>query len=446
MKKQALALVMSVLMLFVTACGGSGSPSGTASPAGDANSPAESVSPSSAAPVADAGTEGLDMTFWIFLNPESTEDPRNVVLKEILDSYNQTNEYGNKVTVESIHWSKFESQAIQAAAAGTGPDVINCFSDMLRTHIEGGTLQPMTGYAESFIGEIPDYIHTADNLKVNGDIYALPWESRVTVMWYRTDVYPSAPKTHEDIRTMGAAATQDLALGYVIGTGEGSNATGLMETFIPLIRSAGGDLYDGNGKAIFNSEAGVKTIEFMKSLVEAGTMDQTAMSMTYDDVVDGFKGGTILAMNAGTQRAATIKSSDLAANFASAPIPGFDGNPAPAFVAGQQVAIGKYAQNPDMSFDFIRYYLSAENQEKWINANVLPVRAAAYESEAVKSMPNYDEMIMWSDYAKTGKMEFFPADYPEMSFKLGEAVQNILYQGADTQAKLNEVADWYNNK
>ena len=38
--------------------------------------------------------KGTDLTLWIFLNPESTEDPRNVVLKEIVEEYNETNNNG----------------------------------------------------------------------------------------------------------------------------------------------------------------------------------------------------------------------------------------------------------------------------------------------------------------------------------------------------------------
>ena len=117
---------------------------------------------------------GTDLTFWIFLNPESAEDPRNVVLKEIVEDYNKNNTMGNTVTVESIHYSKFESQAIQAAAAGTGPDIINIYTDMLKQHIAGGTVQPMTKYAEAFIPEMEGYTYSADSLKINSEIYTLP--------------------------------------------------------------------------------------------------------------------------------------------------------------------------------------------------------------------------------------------------------------------------------
>ena len=121
--------------------------------------------------------EGLDMIFWIFLNPESTEDPRSIVLKEIVDEYNRNNPYNNKVTVESIHWSRFEAQAIQAAAAKSGPDIINMYSDQLNEHIAGGTVQPMTNFAKSFIEQMPDYVYASDDLKINGEY--IPCHGRV---------------------------------------------------------------------------------------------------------------------------------------------------------------------------------------------------------------------------------------------------------------------------
>lgn len=395
-----------------------------------------------------AESKGVDMKFWIFLDPTSTEDPRCVVLKSIVDEYNATNAYGNTVTVESIHWSKYESMVIQAAAAGTGADIVNCFSDQLMQHVDAQTIQPMTAYAEKWIAENPSYIHTAENLKrSDGEIYSLPWESRVTTMWYRTDLIKTVPADWAELAAVGASLKTDLSLGFALGLSEGSNGTGMMETFIPWLRACGGDVFDAEGKAIFNSDAGVKAVEYIKSLVDSGSMDSTTMNMTYDDIVDGFKGGTIAAMDAGTQRASAIRTSEYTDKIASAPIPGPTADaPAPAFVAGQTLAIGKYAQNPEMAFDFISFYLSKENAKKWIGANVMPIRTDVYDDDDVKALPSYDELIMWGEYAKTGKITFFPADYTELEVKLAQAVQTVVFMGADAQTALNEVADWYNNK
>lgn len=438
MKRTLSLLLAAVMILSLAACGNSGS--------GEKTPP--SSSPSSGTPeTQNTEKKGVDMTFSIFLDPNSTDDPRCVVLKEIVDDYNANNEYGNTVTVQSIHWSQYESQVIQATAAGNGPDIVNAFSDQLQQHIEAGTVQPMTQYAKDFIAANPDYIHTAEKLtQADGEIYSLPWESRVTVMWYRSDIYDTAPASWDDLLAT-AEKSSGMNLGFALGLSEGSNGTGLMETFVPWIRANGGDIFDETGKAIFNSDAGVKVVEFIKSLVDAGCMDSSVMNMTYDDIVDGFKAGTLYAMNAGTQRAATINSSDLSANYASAPIPGITADAvAPAFVAGQTLGIGSQAKDPDMAWDFIQYFYSVENQKKWMNANCMPIRTDVYEDEEVKAMDSYDDMVMWSEYAKTGNMTFYPADYTELEVKICQAVQRAVFQNADPMTVLTEVADWYNAK
>lgn len=437
MKKLLSLLLAAVMVLSVAACGSSSSAPAATTAA--ANTSASSGDAS------EAPKKGIDMTFTIFLDPASTDDPRSVVLKEIVDEYNATNAYGNTVTVESIHWSQYESQLIQKTAAGNGPDIVNAFSDQLMQHIEAGTIQPMTKYAKEFIAENPAYIHTAEKLtQADGEIYSLPWESRVTVNWYRTDIYDKAPETWDELLATAEKST-DLAMGFAVGLSDGSNGTALMETFTPWLRSAGGDLFDKDGKAIFNSEAGVKVVNFIKQLVEAGTMDKSVLNMAYDDVVDAFKSGTVYAMDAGTQRASTIKSSDLASNFASAPIAGVNGA-APAFVAGQTLAIGSQAKDPDMAWDFIRYFYTVENQKKWMSAKCMTVRTDVFDDPEIQAMDDYEEMKMWSEYATTGSMTFFPADYTELETRIAQAVQSVVFQGADAQTALDSVADWYNNK
>ncbi len=438
LKRTLTLLLAAAMVLALAACSNSsgGTPATTAP---------ESSAPETTAPEQPQG--GIDMTFSIFLDPNSTDDPRCVVLKEIVDEYNATNQYGNTVTVQSIHWSQYESQVIQATAAGNGPDIVNAFSDQLMQHIDAGTIQPMTQFATSFIEENPDYIHTVEKLtQADGEIYSLPWESRVTVMWYRNDIYDEPPASWDDL--LATASNSDgMNLGFALGLSEGSNGTGLMETFVPWIRAAGGDIFDAEGKAIFNSDAGVQVVEYIKSLVDAGCMDSSVLNMTYDDIVDGFKAGSLYAVNAGTQRAATIKSSSLAQSYSSAPIPGInDGEVAPAFVAGQTLAIGSQAQDPAMAWDFIQYFYSVENQKKWISANCMPIRTAVYEDADVQAMDTYDEMVMWSEYAKTGTMTFYPADYTELEVKICQAVQRVVFQGADAQSELDQVAEWYNTK
>lgn len=446
MKKRLVSLVLATVMVFgLVGCTNSAKQEESSEETNDAAKEEEET----AADDSETGEqpEGEELVMWIFLNPESEEDPRNIVLKEIVEEYNATNEMGNHVTVESIHWSKFESQAIQAAAAGTGPDIINIYTDQLKQHIAGGTVQPITEMAAEFISTLDGYTYSADSLKINGEIYTLPWESRTFLYWYRDDVFTEVPTSLSDLTEKASAQTTALAQGFVIGLSEGSNAASFMESYIPFLRSAGGQLFDDSGKAVFHSAEGVKALEYIKSLVDSGAMDNSTLSLGVDEVVDAFKAGTILSCNAGTQRAAAIRSSELSENMKSAPILGFeDGEPSPAVVAGQSLGVGKYCENPEAAFDFIKTFYSTENQVKWLKANVLPAVSTVFENEEIKALDNYDELVSWNEYASEGQVEFYPEDYTELSVKLVQAASNVIFNGADAQTELDGVANWYNEK
>ena len=414
---------------------------------GDQGTAASTDGGEAASASSGASDEDKTLTLWIFLNPESTEDARSVVLKNIVEKYNAENENGYQVVVESMNWDKIETAAIQAAAANTGPDIINFFSDYLQTHIEGCTVQPMTQYAEEFIASMPDYLHTADGLKVGGEIYGLPWETRVYVNWYRKDIYETLPETLDELVEMAAERSDDRGLGFALGLSEGSNASTFMESFIPWIHSAGGELLDPDGRPLFNSDAGVRVLNTMKALYDSGAMNNSVLSMTLDDVQDGFKAGTIYGISVGSHRASTLYNSDLAENFVSAPIPGFEsGTPAPALVAGQTLALGKYCKNTDAAFDFITYFFSEEIQIEFLKANSMTVRSSLYDDPDVQALENYDDLVAWNEYASTGTMTVHPDDYAELSVSLVKAAQEVIFNGADPKEQLDSVAAWYNEK
>lgn len=392
-------------------------------------------------------TDDKTLTLWIFLNPDSNEDARCAVVKKIVESFNANTQSGYKINVESMNWSKIETAAIQAAAAGTGPDIINFFSDYLMTHIAAETIQPMTKYAKPFIEEMGDYLHTAEGLTVNGEIYGLPWENRVYVWWYRTDIFDTVPASIDELLTLSASKTDATSLGFAVGLSENSSASTYMETFIPWIHSAGGELLDAQGKAVFNSEAGVRVLETLKAMFDAGCYDRSALSMTLDDVQDAFKSGTLYSMNVGSHRSSALSKSSLSENFASAAMPGFEaGVPAPALVAGQTLAIGQYCKNPDVAFEFITYFLDNDIQKDFMAVNSMTIRSSLYEDPDIQALSNYEVLKTWNEYASTGKMTVHPEDYAELSVELVRAAQQVVFNGADAKTQLDNVANWYNQK
>jgi len=96
--KKGLGIALSMAMtMSLFGCGSGDSAKEQASDTSETTEVAENTDSKDS----DTDKGGKDMTFWIFLDPKSTEDPRSVVLSNIVKEYNETNQYGNTVTVVS---------------------------------------------------------------------------------------------------------------------------------------------------------------------------------------------------------------------------------------------------------------------------------------------------------------------------------------------------------
>jgi multiple sugar transport system substrate-binding protein len=438
MKKSLLIGISMLTVVSLAGCSTGGADSGSAAPSPGANSKTESKGP-------------VELTFWSFLNPYQAGDPRSEALKSIVDSFNASHDK-IKVKAEGINFAKIDSQVIQSVAAGEGPDILNVYTDLLQMHIGAKTIQPISKYAKDWLAkEGKDYIYSEDQLRVNDEIYAIPWEARVMTMYYRKDLYEkeglAAPASLSELIDSAKKVSDSTRLGYGIGFSEGANAASLIESFIPVFTAAGGELFDKNGKAVFNSEAGVKAVQLYKDLLAKGSMTNQTLSMTADDITNGLKAGNIATAFAGSHRASAIRGSDIGKNMASAPIPPFEkGKPSPVVVAGQTLTMGVNTKYPEQSWEFIQYFLSKESEIKWAKASVVPVRSSAYEDASIKELPNFAELQQWKDNAsKFGKIQYFPADFTKLSTDLAKGVQKIVFQNAPAKETLDVIANAYNS-
>jgi multiple sugar transport system substrate-binding protein len=434
MKKSLLVVFTSLMTVSLIGCSAGGSSSST-QPSATKMDPKEPV----------------ELTFWSFLNPDQAGDPRSEALKSIVESFNASHDK-IKVKAEGINFAKIDSQVIQAVAAGGGPDILNVYTDLLQMHIDAKTIQPLTKYAKDWLAkEGKDYIYSEDQLKLNNEIYAIPWEARVMTMYYRKDLYEKAglsvPATLAELIESTKKVGDNNRLGYGVGVSEGANAASLMESYVPVLTAAGGELFDKNGKAVFNSDAGVKAVQFYKDLLAKGSMTSQTLSMTADDVTNGLKAGNIATAFAGSHRASAIRGSEVGKNMAVAPIPPFEkGQPSPVVVAGQTLTMGVNTKYKEQAWEFIQYFLSKESEIKWAKASVVPVRASAYDDPSIKQLANYAELIQWKDSAsKNGKIQYFPADFTKLSTDLAKGVQKIVYQNAPAKETLDSIANAYNS-
>lgn len=390
------------------------------------------------------------LKFWTFLTVDSP-DPRSAALKSVIEGFNKSqSEY--EVQIQSINYGRIDNQVIQATAAGEGPDIINVYSDLLPTHIAAKTIVPLDAYVSKMsAAEQNDFVMPLKQFQDGGKQMAIPWETRVWLLWYRKDLLAKAslqpPKTLDELGQVAGKLTTPQVMGFSMGASTGNLGAGAYETFIPLLWAAGGDITDAQGKATFNSEAGVKALTYLHDLVtKYNGMRSTVVSMTADDMVSSFKAGTAAMVIGGSYRVAAARAGQTE-NLVTAPIPGWTADkPTPARVAGQTLAIGANSKNKDGAWKFILYYLSAPSQVAFAKAGVMPVRASVYKDAFFQS-PQGEETQRWATYAKDyGRLTRTPTDFAKLSEGLARAIQEVLLKSADPKKALDAAAAEYNGQ
>jgi multiple sugar transport system substrate-binding protein len=390
------------------------------------------------------------LRMWTFLATTGT-DPRSTALKTVVDNFNKS-QTQYTVEVESIPFARIDNSVIQATAAGQGPDILNVYSDQLALHVAAKTIVPL----DELIAKEPetfrnDFVTKLDFFAFDGKRMAVPWETRVWLLWYRADLLKKAgaelPKTLDELASTGAKLTTDQVMGFGFGASTGALGAGAIETFTPLLWAAGGDLFDASGKATVNSPAGVRVLTWMRDLTVKKAMRPSVVSMTIDDVMSSIKAGTMATTILGSFRVAAGRAaSATGANLQTAPIPGWTADkPAPARLAGQTLTVGANTKHREGAWRFINHYLSPESQLLFARAGVMPSRLSTYNNAYFKDDPAGAEMRVWTGYARDhGRIGRTPSDFNKLSEEVAKAIQSVLVQGTDPKQALDAAAAAYN--
>ncbi len=172
-----------------------------------------------------AQAQPKELKFWTFLATQGT-DPRSKALNSIVEGFNASqNKY--VVKVESINFARIDNVVIQSTAAGQGPDILNVYTDQLPLHVAAGTVQPLDAYfAKLPAAAQKDFVMDLNFVRYDGKLMALPWETRVWLLWYRKDLLDKAgvavPKTTDELAQAAAKIATDQVMGFGFGASTGA--------------------------------------------------------------------------------------------------------------------------------------------------------------------------------------------------------------------------------
>ena len=298
-----------------------------------------------------------------------TENDTSGAYKSIVDTYNSTNK--DKVHVT---WHNGPSQT---------DSLITIYDDTLRARsatfdmMNIDVVWPAQFASNGWTVDLSSRWSASDRANYlpgpiksctyNGAIVAAPMRTDLGVLYYRTDIISTAPKTFDDLTNMAKsnASKGGTKYGYVW---QGSQYEGLVCDFVEVLGGYGGSILDpNNSKSVtVNSPQAQQALSEMVSWV--GTISPIAVTtLTEEPCRQAFQNGDAIFMRNWPYAYSlgnNASQSKVAGKFDITSIPyGGSGTVGHSCVGGWNMAINAFSKNPDAVWSFMQYVLGADAQK-----------------------------------------------------------------------------------
>ena len=289
MQKKTLAALMAATMTvsMLAGCGSSGgSTATTGSPAGNETATAAPAAGSEAAAdttaaAADANAKaqtttgtntfvdgGTDLSLWTF------QELHVAYYTFMADQWNKDHpDKPINLTVTTGDSSAMHTKLLVALQSGTGaPDIADVEIGHFATFLQGGYLLPLNDVVEPYKNDVimSRVDMYGDN---NGNEYGIDFHLGAAVTYYNMDIMNAAGVNPDDIVTWDDY--MEAGKKVLEKTGKPMTAVETSDLFLPqLMNLEQGDTYlDKDGNPAINSEAGAKTINKIREMLDAGVCE-----------------------------------------------------------------------------------------------------------------------------------------------------------------------------
>src|SRR4051795_4601277 len=250
-----------------------------------------------------------------------------------------------------------------------------------------GWLQPLKGKtAIDTSALLPATVKTAT---YNGKLYAAPQTSDGGLLYYRSDLVPSPPKTWDEMMADCKIAKQNNMGCYA---GQFAKYEGLTVNTAEAINTAGGTIVGKDGATpTVDSAVAAKGLANLATAYQDGNIPKEAITYQEEQGRIAFESGKLLFLRNWPyvyNLATTEATSKVKGKFAVAPLPGLNG-PGASSLGGHNAAISVYSKHKATALDFLKFLETPKTQKFFITQGSLaPVRADVYQDAAiVKKFP-----------------------------------------------------------
>lgn len=289
---------------------------------------------------------------------------------------------------------------------------------------------------------------------VNGKVYGMPWLLDQKYFFYNEKMlreagFDAPPTTWEELVEQSKVIKEKGIAEFPIVWSWGQYEAAICD-WVTLLFGNGGAMADESGKPVFNSDIGVKTLEWMIQTIDEGITNPASVSYVEEDVRNVFsQGKAVFALNWNYMYDLVnfqAEQSQVTGQIKMALMPAFanSGVKSATIDGSMGFSVAATSANPDAAWSYVEYLTSQPVQEKY-SAHMLPIWKTSFEgasgeklaslSEVTKvTVPMFQQQFPYSHVRP--KVPF----YPEASKALQLALQEALTKQKSPKQALDDAA------
>ncbi|NKS25081.1 extracellular solute-binding protein [Rhodococcus hoagii] len=310
-------------------------------------------------------------------------------LQPVIDKWNAAHP-DEKVSLKELPGEANDQRTklVQSLQAGNADyDVMALDLPWTAEFAANGWLQPLEGGLA--IDTAPLLPATVESATYRGTLYAAPQNTNAQLLYYRTDLMPTAPADWKAL-TDSCQIAKDKGVQDCMVT-QLKQYEGLVINTTQFINSWGGSVVGADGSTPeVDSPQSKAGMQAMVDAYQGGQIAKRSIGFTEEETALAFVGGeSMYAYNWPYMwENAQKDGSKVKGNVAVAPIVGPNGAGA-STVGGYNNGINVFSKNKATARDFIAFVQNDENQMSFADASFPPVLKSVYDDAALQAKYPY---------------------------------------------------------
>lgn len=240
------------------------------------------------------------------------------------------------------------------------PDILQLDVVWTAEFAAAGWIAPLDRFEPDTRGFFPAPIEAQ---RWNGGLFALPWFMDVGLLYWRTDLMASPPRSLDELTRIAQEARASGAVPYGL-VWQGARYEGLVTVFMEYLGAFGGRILDDRGGVVVDSAVAVQALSFMCDAVSrTRIVPEAALGWQEEQSRFAFQNGQAAFMRNWPYARPLLEdrgSSGVAGRVAIAAMPGTARGRSTAALGGSVLAINAFSRRQAAAWDVLQFLLAPE--------------------------------------------------------------------------------------